>query len=634
MANYKFLFITLILLLTGTILNASSGKCPRITVGVYINYVDQERLVKLLNEIHPDQPAPSWLFQIKEKIFAELKMNSPDIVFIPAVSRNNAESDYIMTFDITTNAAGEDIEVGGVLISEYNAFNVVSVLKQTGHCIYERAGVLGAKDTVSKYGNYENDIFIAIEHNIEDGYGSIRGRIEEYEASHPVPPRGPEILVTLKKEYVSPLEAEREMEIGIKVKNCKGQYVWERSHGLAVLLPIKTARGEIRPTRGFPQGGGPNTRFNFIKISIQRPEGASVTYTLKKGMERSIDTFKIKVCGVRKEVTKEVFIPIAGICLRGESEGYVFPEKTTEIKFKLKKLLPQGGEQPLSGKPVLLSPEGLIDGTVSPSGTTFTQTDGNIAVRYKSGLKESTMTVHATFQPKKYPDKARASAGVTIVEKGYDWTGTVIVNQTCSYKKNEIKNNKRGYWVREESILSTDRTVHLTIRFLTTPGKPAVILGKDVSGTSRYLLKTFEQKGWADCKDKQTGKTFRKKPGDTQQSTLKMIGTLVEEYLDISPSIHVDRLSNRYTFDFGVSGLWWKGKVTRTDIYTDVCNGNSKKKSMGPFTGERQKYDLEPLHYEGQTTDINTISGSTKIETETLEKCTTTYIWNLKRTGE
>ncbi|MBW1728014.1 MAG: hypothetical protein JRJ62_10630 [Deltaproteobacteria bacterium] len=80
MANYKFLFITLILLLTGTLLNASSGKCPRITVGVYINYVDQEKLVKLLNEIHPDQPAPSWLFQIKEKIFAELKMNSPDIV--------------------------------------------------------------------------------------------------------------------------------------------------------------------------------------------------------------------------------------------------------------------------------------------------------------------------------------------------------------------------------------------------------------------------------------------------------------------------------------------------------------------------------------------------------------------------
>ncbi|MBW1959703.1 MAG: hypothetical protein JRI63_14490, partial [Deltaproteobacteria bacterium] len=584
-----------------------------------------------------------WLFQIKEKIFAELKMNSPDIVFIPAVSRNNAESDYIMTFDINYIEAGEDIEVGGIhtgeyehsglLLGEYNAFHVVSVLKQTKHCRYERTGVLEAEDTVSKYGNYENDIFIAIEHNI-DGYGSISGRIEEYEASHPVPPRGPEILVTLKKEYVSPLEAEREMEIRIKVKNCKGQEVWERTHGLAVLLPRTTARGEIKETPEFRDKQGSIMTSNLVKILIQRPEGASVTYTLKKGMERSIDKLKIHVCGMRKEVTKEVFIPVAGIALRGESEGYVFPEKTTEIKFHLTKLMPQGGEQPLGGKSVRLSPEGLIDGTVSPAGKTLTHQNGNITIRYKSGLKENTMTVHATFQPKKYPDKVRASAGVTIIEKGYDWTGTVIVNQTCSYQQNEIKNNKRGFWIREESILSTDRTAHLTIRFLTTPGKPAVILGKDVSGTSRYLLKTFEQKGWADCKDKQTGKTVKKKPGDTQECEIKVIGTLVERNLDISPSIHLDRLSNRYTFDFSVSGLRWRGKMTRTDIYTDVCSGNSKEKSIGPFEEEGQKYDLQPLHYEGQVQDINTISGSTKIETATLEKCNTTYNWNLKRISQ
>ena len=348
-------------------------------------------------------------------------------------------------------------------------------------------------------------------------------------------------------------------------------------------------------------------------------------------MERSIDKFKIYVCGIRREVSKKVFIPIAGIVLRGESEGYVLPEKTTEIKFHLAKLMPQGGEQPLGGKSVRLSPEGLIDGTVSPTGKTLTQQDGDITVRYKAGLKEKTMTVHATFQPKNYTEKAHASASVTTIEKGYDWMGTLIMNQTCSYQKHESKQNQKGFWAKEESILSTDRSVHLTIRFLTTPGEPPVILGKDVSGTSRYLLTTMEQKSWADCKDKQTGKTFKKKPGDTQQSTLKMIGTLVEEDLDISPSIHVDRLSNRYTFDFGISGLWWKGKVTRRDIYTDICDGHSEEKSMGSFEGERQKYDLEPLHYEGQTTDINTIFGNTKIETETLEKCATTYNWSLKR---
>ena len=101
----KFFLLSLIMLLASMPLIAR-GDCPQTTVGVFINYPSQEEFVEFLNERNPDQPAGSWLFQIQEKILAELRMNSPDVVFVPTADRSYAETDYIMTFDISYIGAG------------------------------------------------------------------------------------------------------------------------------------------------------------------------------------------------------------------------------------------------------------------------------------------------------------------------------------------------------------------------------------------------------------------------------------------------------------------------------------------------------------------------------------------------
>jgi hypothetical protein len=599
-------------------------------VAVFINYPNQKAFIEHLNKTSPEQPDASWLYQIEEKIFAELKMNSPDILFVKATSRNDAESDYIMSFDIDLTRAGEDIEIAGLKESEYKAFLVVSTLKQNQPCGFGRSGVLETENTVSKYGKYENDIFIAIEHNI-DGHGSISGKIKEYEASHPVPPRGPEILVTLDRAYVSPLEGEREMKIKIKVRNCKGQEVWEKSPGLPVLLPRTTARGEIKESEEcrFSQGSGSTD--HLMIIFIQRPVGACVTYTLKKGMHASVDMFKILVCGMRKKVTKEVFIPIDGIALRGESEGYAFPETDNEIKFELAKVSPKGGREPLPGRKITITPKGLIDGALTPVGRVTTGNGGRAILNYRSGLKEKILYVLATFQPPGYPEKAYGKTSVTIIDKPYDWFGTVLINQTCNYEQRDSKSQQKGFWVNEESSISSDRTLHLTLRFLLKQNEPPVLTAKDVSGTSRYVMTTKEQKAWADCKDKQSGKTVKVKPGDTQKTIIKMIGELTEKDLRISPSLHIDRIANEYTFDFGVSGLYWLGKMTRTETFTDVCDKGSKTNQTGPLDTGEQKYNLESLHFTGHTNDLFNISGDKTLESNGLEHCETNYNWTLKR---
>lgn len=604
--------------------------CPQITVGVLIEFPKQDELIQRLNETRPEQPAQSWLYQIQEKILSELRMNSPDIAFSPVRDHHNADTDYIMTFHITTIGAGEDIEIAGIEFSEYTGFIVVSELEQVKHCNYERAGVISAKSTVSKYGNYENDVFITIEHNI-DGYGSIQEKIEQYEESHPVPPRGPRILVTLKRKFVSPLSDERKMEIRIKVKNCKGKDVWDHFHGLHVKIPRKTERGEISENREFASLQGSTLTDGYIILSIQSPEGASITYTLKKGMEMGFDKLTVSVCGMRKEVSKDVFIPIAGIALKAESEGYVFPEETTKMKFSLKKIMPWGEIRSLSGKTINLSPEGLIDGTVSPSGRAITQENGYINLIYKAGLKETTMTVHATYQPKGYEEKLKESASVTVIDKAYDWFCTVIVNQTCSYEKHESNHNPKGFWLNEESTLYTDLNVHLSIRFITGPGKTR-ILGKSISGTSLYQITTWDQKSWADCKDEQTKRSYRKRPGDEQKTILKGIGSLIEENLDIMAAVDVDRKSGKYEFEFGVWGMRWNVKISRDDIYTDACNGETTKESYhGEEKGE--KYSLDTKSFEGYTANINDIFGSKRIESPPwrLMKCKTDYTWHLER---
>ncbi len=186
------------------------------------------------------------------------------------------DCDYRFEYHMSIIGAGQSIEVwGGLLQSEYTAYYMGSMLAQNNPCPGSD-WVLDVEITKE-----DEDVFQTVEHNSES-WGDIGARIEEFERSHPVPPRGPTLHVSQSRDYVSPLEEERTLDIKIDVTNCRGEPVYYASRGQRVVLPKKTERGEIEPTPGFNQNH--LVADDHIVLIIVRPEGASATYTLKKGI--------------------------------------------------------------------------------------------------------------------------------------------------------------------------------------------------------------------------------------------------------------------------------------------------------------------------------------------------------------
>ena len=625
---------TLLLLLFVVLLTLpvfSEDNCGKIRVAVGINIVDQDKFINFLNNEYPEQPVASWINQIKNKILAELKENSPDIEFVPSSTESAENCHYRFPFELTLIGAGEDIETSGVRQSEYTAFFITSSLVQNNSCGIQNR-LVGAETTGSQTPEeIATDLFRTIEYHI-DSYGSISTRIKEFEKSHPVPPREPTLEFALKREYVSPLKNERKVEIIMRVKNCKGELVYDKNHGQPVLISKKTLRGELKPTPGFPQGS--LVTKNIVTLFILKPEGASVTYTLKKGMEMSIDTFKAETCGIGKKEVKKIMVPIAGIALGVEpDEPYVFPEGNDKIKIKLFKITPTGGREPLHNRPINISVENLEDGKITPTGTVLTGKNGIAILNYDAGQKDETVYVNATFQPKGYSDSADEKTSVTVIEKGYEWMGTVFVNETCHFEKKEGKDNQRGFWKEDRSSTTYNHTLHITVRFLAKPGRSAIITGKDVTGTSLYRLSTFSRAAKAECKVRGSRKLRVVKPGDWQKSVITDTGELVEKDLKVYPSITINRLKNKYFFEFGLSGLYWKRKMTTEESFYDACDHTTKNKKY-PSYEKKVKFQLDSIEYKGHTDSLELISGSSTINKDTIQKCTTTYNWTLKKIKE
>lgn len=336
---------------------ATAQNCSPVKAAVSVNIVDQEKFIAFLNEKYPSQPEASWLHQIQEKILAELRNNSPDIDFFLAAPGSGVEGDYRMKFELTLMGAGQEIQIGRVRLSEVTGFAITSTLKQNSACGFPGRLVANEFNGAHTPEAIMRDIFRLIEYNI-DAYGSISDRIQEFEKSHPVPPRGPEIEFSLSRDYVSPLKDEREVEIRIQVKNCRGEPVCDRFRGQIVMLPRKTERGELKPTPRFPQEA--EVQGDLILLKLVRPQGGSVTYTLKKGVDLSVDTFKMETCGMDRKAIEEVVVPIAGLALESRAQAPVLPaDSSTKVDLKLTKMLPSGSREPLAGRKISLKVKGL-----------------------------------------------------------------------------------------------------------------------------------------------------------------------------------------------------------------------------------------------------------------------------------
>jgi len=394
--------ILMVLLTTGlhqsTLAQVEPCSKPNVAVAMQIIEVNEGEFFKHLNEQYPSQPKGSWLYQIQEKVLEELRMNSPGTQFIPAIGGNVPKGcDYSFKYSL-------DFEYNRHL--KKNVYYMSSLLRENGSCGFSTnilGKVIGAKNI---------DISQTIECNIA-AHGDIGKRIMQYEKSHRVPPRGPEMEVSLDRDYISPLKEERKLKIKIDVKNCKGEPVYDHDHGQLVVLPKKTERGELKCTNGFPEGCKETS--NLLTLIIQTPKGASATYTLKKGMTAEEDPIKILTCGIDKKVVKETKIQIHGLEIKVKpAKKEIFPGEETKITVELSEVDVKGAKQPVAGKRIQLKISGLIDGHVYPPGDATTDQNGEAILTYEAGNKDKKVIIKAKFQPNDYPEYVQDESTITV----------------------------------------------------------------------------------------------------------------------------------------------------------------------------------------------------------------------------
>jgi len=215
------------------------------------------------------------------------------------------------------------------------------------------------------------------------------------------------------REYVSPLEEEKKQQIKIDVTNCEGKAVYDQFHGQLVYLPRYTERGEIEPTKGFPQEL--LVTDNQVILIIVRPAGASATYTLKKGTKPGREPVQIQTCGLDAEAVEDVEVHISGLELKVKPERKeVFPGDETEISVNLSEVDETGARKPIEGKHVQVNVKGLVDGQVFPSGDVITNQSGEVILIYDAGDEDKKIILKAEFQPKGYPESVEDEATVSI----------------------------------------------------------------------------------------------------------------------------------------------------------------------------------------------------------------------------
>jgi len=426
---------------------------------------------------YPAQPKESWPGQIQESVLAELRMNSPDTQFVPVDQAGGADCDYEFRYEVVPYGEG--------LLMDSN-------LVQKDACGLP-GNILHTRNTS------DSDLFHMIERNL-DAHGSIGQRIQDYESSHLVPPRGPEMDISLSQEHVSPITEEREMEFKIRVRNCKGEPVYDPNHGQQVILPRHTKRGELVCTKGFRQ----NCRsFDAsLLLEITGPQGASATYRLKRGMEASQEPLKIMSCGLDRRVLKEVSVPVQGMQMEAKAKDQVIsPGEQTSIEVSLYKTTVQGERIPAANQVVEITVEGLIDGSLYPVGKLTTNEGGKLILKYRAGEKEKGIEIGAKYQPEGYPDFVSAQAHVEV-EPQKCWEGTVqmILKAEVEAAKEETRRYGGGAIatiIREQLRGSTN--YHLTVQFYFDKERGGILVSKSIDGGS-HRKHQLKQESFGRCR--------------------------------------------------------------------------------------------------------------------------------------
>jgi len=555
--NYFIIF--LLIICTSQTVIAQADPCSKPKVNVKLIDISTSAY-KFLNEQYQSQPKDAWQKQIQAKVIEALKNNSPGTQFIPDCGD---ACDYMFRYSVD------------ITHSKRSEINVFTIFYLSFRLVCKNPCNIPGKMVDSGQLMGDQNIHATIKQSISS-LGDIGKQIQEYEKSHPVPPRGPEMDISQDREYVSPLEKEREIKIRINLKNCKGEIVYDKKFKQLVFLPKKTKRGELKATKGFPQDH--DVAGNILILKITHPVGASATYTLKKGVKPEIYPINIVTCGRDKMVEKKTEIHISGLEIKVSPQKRVInPGEETKIDIKLFKVNTKGEKTPVTDKLIELRIKGLINGQVFPSEEIYTDKDGKAILTYLAGDEDEKVTFHARFQPKNYSEYVQGKTSVKIIHRKVYAKVTYIKNSTrdfseirpefynSSEKSNMKENIKFTIYLECEEKPRIDykfdkKSLKMKIRYYTYQIKTARISSSLYEGQISTHHKNIDAAGVrheSRCKYSKIGTDFELTP----QSSKPTIGIRVDPTTGNMTRVHIH--------NYAVTGIV---------SHTSECSGVKRKR--------------------------------------------------------
>ena len=447
------------LLLKSGFMAGQGDQCPKFRIGVSVGEIYKaDTTVVWLNKKHnKNLSASEWISEIESEIFKELNLAGyDDLEFFSLKSNPDAEMDFRFTFNLMPWSVDGNETIPGYdftyidpdygrevtifrspVYDRETAFRMSSSLTNCATCLPLMSYYLSIEFAVN------TDIYKLIKSQIHFYNWPLDKIINDWEVRHPAPAREPQMEVRYEKEYLSLLDEEsRKMEVYIKVKNCHGDYVYNKFHSQPVYFLKEMDRLEFKNTLKCLDGP---TWGIFATIYTNKDYEAVGKYIIKQGFEPSIENPRFKTCGIGNGsmIELEGEIKVLGLELEVEPDRKVIHNgEQTSIQIDLHELDPDGTEiLSCAGKEVDVKVTGLVDGKVSHESGMITLNEVGVAfIDYKAGQKDRQIKITATFTPPKYPEELKAEATITVKQFEYDATLTI----KASYNKTENSSSKEA----------------------------------------------------------------------------------------------------------------------------------------------------------------------------------------------
>ncbi len=440
---FKFKIVLVLLLILGIFHGYGQvDDCEKIKVGVYFVQLGED-VIDHLNEKYGVKTRQGWFEEIDDKVVDALKTNSPEIEFFSRHRDQETDPHYTFAYRLSFDILETDLlipsyantyedPITGWKVTEYTdpVFEEETAFRFSGTLTINSPCVPNLNYIVAIGFGTAIELDPAISELSRDLW-RIKNLIDASEEKRPVPARGPAIEIEYEKDYLSLLEKEdREMELRVKVKSCKGEYLYRDVRSQPVYFPRKLTRSkyiqvkltgcDIYGSYGDSEIVGTNEEYKAIG-----------KYRVIEGIEASKEKVSLGSCGIgsSSEIYKEGELIIRGLEITVKPDRRELkPDERTKIILTFNETDPDGAKYPVEGKDLNVKINGLENGTLKAENGYTTDSDGKVVLNYKAGSSDERILVTASYQPVDYPDKAEGKGSVIVKPAEYEAEVTITKN--------------------------------------------------------------------------------------------------------------------------------------------------------------------------------------------------------------